>query len=226
LNLDFLYKSYKNSKLWTIAYDPVMLLKILFYWYINWIFSSRKIAKKLKSDLGFMFLAWNNKPDFRTINNFRKNKWELLEEVFVQIVYLASELWLIKFWTFSIDWTNIYANASKYKNIDLEKLQDKINWLFDKADRIDKLEDEKYWNNEDNIPDELADIEKQKEAIEKAKKKYKELQDKAKKENKKAKENKKSIRKNINLTDPNSRFQKMKRWDTAQWYNCQIVTEN
>jgi len=59
-----------------------------------------------------------------------------------------------------------------------------------------------------------------------AKKKYKELQDKAKKENKKARENKKSIRKNINSSDPDSRFQKMKRWDTAQWYNCQIVTEN
>jgi len=220
LNLDFLYKSYKNSKLWTTAYDPVMLLKVLFYWYMNGSFSSRKIAKKLKSDLGFMFLAWNNQPDFRTVNNFRKNKWELLEKVFVEIIYLASELWLIKFWTFSIDWTNIYANASKHKNIDLDKLKDKISWFFDEADRIDNEEDEKYWDNEDDIPDELADIEKQKKAIERAKKKYKELQDKVEKENKK------SLRKNINPTDSDSRFQKMKRWDTAQWYNCQIVTEN
>ena len=226
LDLGFLYESYKNNKLWTTAYNPVMLLKILFYWYMNNTFSSRKIAKKLKSDLAFMYLAWNNQPDFRTINNFRKNKWKLLEEVFTQIIYLASELWLVKFWTFSIDWTQIYANASKYKNIDLEKLQEKISWLFDEADKIDNLEDEKYWDKEDDIPDELADTEKQKEAIEKAKKKYKELQDKANKENKEAKENKKSLRKNINTTDPDSRFQKMKRWDTAQWYNCQIVTEN
>jgi len=226
LDLEFLYKSYKNNKLWTSAYDPVMLLKILFYWYMNESFSSRKISKKLKSDLGFMFLAWNNKPDFRTINNFRKNKWILLEEIFVQIVYLASELWLIKFWTFSIDWTQIYTNASKHRNIDLKKLQDKISWFFDEADRIDQEEDEKYWDNEDDIPEELADIQKQREAIEKAKKKYKELQDKVKKENKEAKNNKKSLRKNINPTDPDSRFQKMKRWDTAQWYNCQIVTEN
>ena len=226
LNLDFLYKSYKNTKLWTTAYDPVMLLKVLFYWYMNSSFSSRKIAKKLKSDLGFMFLAWNNKPDFRTINNFRKNKWELLEKVFVKIIYLASELWLIKFWTFSIDWTQIYANASKHKNIDLEKLQGKISWLFDEADRIDSEEDEKYWDFEDDIPNELADPKKQKEAIEKAKKKFKDLEDKLNKENKQAKENKKNTRKNINQTDSDSRFQKMKRWDTAQWYNCQIVTEN
>ena len=98
-----------------------MLLKILFYWFMNNTFSSRKIANKLKSDIWFMFLAWNNQPDFRTINNFRKNKWELLEKVFVQIIMLAKKMWLIKFGTFSIDWTKIYANASKQKNIDLIK---------------------------------------------------------------------------------------------------------
>ena len=226
LSLDFLYKSYKNNKLWTTAYNPVMLLKILFYGYMNGSFSSRKIAKKLTSDLWFMFLAGNNQPDFRTINNFRKNKAELLEQVFVEIIYLANELWLVKFWTFSIDGTSIYANASKYKNIDLEKLNDKISGLFDEAERIDWEEDEKYWDAQDDISQDLADPKKQKEAIEKAKKKYKELQDKVEKENKKAKANKKALRKNVNLTDSDSRFQKMKRWNTAQWYNCQIVTEN
>lgn len=232
LELKYLYESYNNKKLWTTAYNPIMLLKILFYWYMNSCFSSRKIANKLKSDLWFMYLAWNNKPDFRTINNFRKNKWELLEKVFVEIVYLASELWLVKFWTFSIDGTQIYANASKHKNIDLERLKEKIWWLFKEADNIDDLEYEIYWDKEDDIPEEFANPEKQKQALEKARKKYKELQDKAKKENDKIqkqrenwKRDKKLINK-INPTDSDSRFQKMKKWDTAQWYNCQIVTEN
>lgn len=232
LDLKYLYESYNNKKWWATAYNPVMLLKILFYWYMNSCFSSRKIANKLKSDLWFMYLAWNNKPDFRTINNFRKNKWELLEKVFVEIVYLASELWLVKFWTFSIDGTQIYANASKHKNIDLERLKEKIWWLFKEADNIDDLEYEIYWDKEDDIPEEFANPEKQKQALEKARKKYKELQDKAKKENDKIqkqrenwKRDKKLINK-INPTDSDSRFQKMKKWDTAQWYNCQIVTEN
>lgn len=70
-----------------------MLLKILFYWYMNSCFSSRKIANKLKSDLWFMYLAWNNKPDFRTINNFRKkmritreNQILLLHKIIKKIV--------------------------------------------------------------------------------------------------------------------------------------------
>lgn len=232
LDLKYLYESYNNSKLWTTAYNPVMLLKVLFYWYMNSCFSSRKVANKLKSDLWFMYLAWNNKPDFRTINNFRKNKWELLEKVFVEIVYLASELWLVKFWTFSIDGTQIYANASKHKNIDLERLREKIWWMFRQANDIDDLEDEMYWDKEDDIPEELTNPEKQKEVLEKARKKYRELQDKLEKENdkiQKQRENWKRDKKlldKINPTDSDSRFQKMKRWDTAQWYNCQIVTEN
>ena len=232
LDLKYLYESYNNQKTWTTAYNPVMLLKILFYWYMNSVFSSRKIANKLKSDLWFMYLAWNNQPDFRTINNFRKNKWELLEKVFVEIVYLASELWLVKFGTFSIDWTQIYANASKHKNIDLDRLKEKIWWLFKEADNIDDLENEIYWDKEDNLPEELSNSEKQKEAIEKARKKYKELQEKLNNENDKIQKQRESWKKDkkllnkINPTDSDSRFQKMKKWDTSQWYNCQIVTEN
>ena len=226
LNLDFLYKSYNNTKLWTTAYNQLMLLKILFYWFMNNTFSSRKIANKLKSDIWFMFLAWNNKPDFRTINNFRKNKWELLEKVFVQIIMLAKEMWLIKFWTFSIDWTKIYANASKQKNIDLERLQEKIGWLFNEADRIDDLEDEEYWDNEDDIPQDLTDPEIFKEKLEKAKKKLKDLEKKAKEENNKLKENKQKTINKINQTDSDSRLMQMKRKDYANGYNCQIITEN
>jgi len=111
LDLTELVNSYSNFSRWTSVYHPRMLLKVLFYWYINQTFSSRKLAKKLKSDLAFMYLAWNNQPNFRTINGFRKNKGEMLEWIFVQIVLKAKELWLISFWTVSLDWTKIYAHS-------------------------------------------------------------------------------------------------------------------
>jgi transposase len=59
---------------------------------MNKIFSSRQLAKALKSNLAFMYLAGNNKPDFRTINNFRKYKGKELEKIFVEIVLLAKEV--------------------------------------------------------------------------------------------------------------------------------------
>ncbi len=156
LDLWEIIKSYSNSMRWTSAYHPRMLLKVLFYGYMNHTFSSRKLAKKLKSDLAFMYLAWNNQPNFRTINNFRKDKGPFLENIFVQIVLKAKELWLISFWTVSLDWTKIYASASKYKNNNIENLENKIKKLFDEADEIDKIEDEEFWeDNENEIPEEL-----------------------------------------------------------------------
>jgi hypothetical protein len=44
----------------------------------------------------------------------------------------------------SLDGTKIYASASKYKNNNIENLENKIKKLFDEADEIDNYEDEKF----------------------------------------------------------------------------------
>jgi len=227
LDLTELIESYSNFSRWTSAYHPRMLLKVLFYWYMNQTFSSRKLAKKLKSDLAFMYLAWNNQPNFRTINGFRKNKWEMLEWIFVQIVLKAKELWLISFWTVSLDWTKIYANASKNKNYNLEWLDKKISKLFDEADKIDKIEDKEYWDNEDEIPEELKTKEgrdKKKKEIAEKKKKLENKKEVVKKEIQ-AKKDEWINQTRINDTDKDSRLMQMKRKDWWNWYNPQNTTE-
>ena len=227
LDLTEIIESYSNFSRWTTAYHPRMLLKVLFYWYMNQTFSSRKLAKKLRSDLAFMYLAWNNKPNFRTINGFRKNKLEMLEWIFVQIVLKAKELWLINFGTVSLDWTKIYANASKNKNNDLKWLDKKISKLFDKADKIDKLEDKEYGDNEDEIPEELKTKEgrdKKKKEIAEKKRKLEDKKEKVKKEIQ-AKKDDWINQTRINDTDKDSRLMMMKRKDWWNWYNPQNTTE-
>lgn len=160
LNLSELMWSYSNENVWASAYHPRMLLKVMIYWYMNKTFSSRKLAAKLKTDLAFMYLAWNNQPTFKTINNFRKDKWEYFEDIFIQIVLKAKKIWMISFWTLSLDWTKIYANASKNKNIDDESLTKKIKKLVEEANKIDCIEDWTYWeNNESTIPEDLQTAE-------------------------------------------------------------------
>ena len=206
-----------------------MLLKILFYGYMTWTFSSRKLANKLKSDLAFMYLSGNNQADFRTINRFRSEKWKILEDIFIQIVKKAKKLWLISFWTVSLDWTKIYANASKNKNYELELLEKKIKWLFDEAEKIDKFEDGEYWeDNENHIPKELKTKEwrdKKRKEIEEKKKNLKEKQEFVKNEIK-FKKIAWIKQKRINSTDKDSRLMMMKRKDWWNWYNPQILTEN
>ena len=214
---------------WRPAYHPKMLLKVLIYWYMNNTFPSRKLAKKLKSDLAFMYISGNNKPDFRTINRFRKEKWDFLEEIFTQIVFKAKDLWLISFWTLSLDWTKIYANASKNNNYDLKWLEKTIKWFFDKADKIDELEDKEFWeDNGNHIPEELKTKkwrEKKKKELEEKRKKIELKKEIVKQEI----ENKKEswINQNkINLTDKDSRLMQMKKMNWSNWYNPQNITEN
>lgn len=227
LNLDPLYNTYDNtkSKWWASAFHPKMLLKIIFYAYMTQTFSSRWIAKRLHSDIAYMYLAGNNQPDFRTINRFRGERLVMIKDIFKQIVVLLKDLWLISFWTISIDGTKIYANASKNNNYTEEGLDKTIEGLLKQAESIDEEEDRLYGDREDNIPDELADPETRRKRIDeliKGMKKKKEIvqEEKKKKENEGIKQN------NINMTDRDSRFMKMKKKDFANGYNMQIASEN
>ena len=49
------------------AFYPRMMLKVLFYAYLNNIYSCRKIEKALQENIHFMWLSGNSTPDFRTI---------------------------------------------------------------------------------------------------------------------------------------------------------------
>ncbi len=58
------------------SYHPKLLLRLLFYGYAIGIRSGRKIAAACESDVAFMYLSSMYKPDFRTINDFRKDQVE------------------------------------------------------------------------------------------------------------------------------------------------------
>lgn len=237
LDMSTLLSSYKNGFKGTSAYHPVMLVKVLFYGYMNATFSSRRIASKLTQDLAYMFLSGNQQPDFRTINRFRKEKWEQLTSLFAQIVRKAQELWLISFGTISIDGTKIYADASKYKNMDIETLEQKMKKLMEEAEEVDTLEDGEFWENGagSNIPPKL----KTREGREKRRKEIEEKKMEIEEKRMEIEEKKKFVRdhigqhqeqwitmKRINTTDTDSRMMQMKKKDFANGYNPQIATEN
>src|SRR5674476_277175 len=76
----------------TTAYHPRMLLKVLLYAYAMKIYTGRKIAKALKQDIHFMWLAAMNRPDFRTLNNFRSGKAkECVEELFKEMLLFLTD---------------------------------------------------------------------------------------------------------------------------------------
>lgn len=223
LDTTSLEQSYNNQTGGRAAYHPVMLLSILIYGYMNSIFSSRQLAKQLRQNLAFMYLAGNTNPDFRTLARFRKEKGNYLEDVFAAVVKKAQELGLINFGTCCLDGTKIYASASTGKNQTQKMLSDKICSLIEEADKIDQMEDELFGDAEDGENIEL----KTKEGREKKKQ---ELAEKKKKTEAKleklnalcpANENAR-----VNMTDSDSKLMQMKRKDYANGYNVQNITEN
>jgi len=215
LDLTCLYK--KVSSIGNPSYHPKMMLKVLFYGYATSAFSSRRIAKGLESDVAFIFLSGMQKPDFRTISDFRKNNAAELSELFVQIVRLCNKLGLVSLGHISLDSTVIKASACRENAYDREKLvleeqaiEKKMKKLLESAQAADDDEDLKFGERSrgDEIPKELRSQEKRLEKIKEAK----------------AKLEKESL-KEINLTDPDAKFQRQEYSLIRPGYRAEIAVD-
>jgi transposase len=70
-----------------------MLTKVIIYAYTQRIYSSRQIAKAIRENIPFLWLAGRQRPDFQTINRFRSERMkDVLETVFTAVIqFLADE---------------------------------------------------------------------------------------------------------------------------------------
>lgn len=152
MNITALINQYEGGG--TSAYNPRMLLKVLLYAYCSKIYTGRKIERALHQDIHFMWLSAMNRPDFRTINNFRSGKAkEAIEKVFSEMLKFLMEHKYIKMENYFCDGTTIAADgnrhkmawkktAQKYKDIAEQKCKD----LFKEIDLLNEMEDKTYGN--------------------------------------------------------------------------------
>jgi transposase len=109
------YAPYEHETRGAPPYDPAMMVCLLLYAYWVGVFSSRKIALACERNLAFVAMVGQDRPDFRTISDFRKLHLEAFQDVFVQVVRLAAEAGLVKLGNVSTDGTKIQGNASRHK---------------------------------------------------------------------------------------------------------------
>ena len=101
------------------SYYPVMMLKLILYAYSSQIYSSRQIAKAVRQDITFMWLAGMQLPNFNTINRFRSDYFRrILESVFTELLDFLHEKGYISFTDFFVDDTKLEANAKRYSTRD------------------------------------------------------------------------------------------------------------
>ncbi len=100
----------------TSSYHPQMLLKVLVYAYCSKIYSSRRIAAALRENIHFMWLSGGNRPDFRTINDFRGQRMKgVIDAVFAEVLQYLVEAGYVQLEHYFVDGTKIAADANQHK---------------------------------------------------------------------------------------------------------------
>jgi transposase len=176
LNLRRFYAPYETETRGAPPFDPAMMVCLLLYAYCSGVFSSRKIAWACERNLAFMAIVGQERPDFRTISDFRKQHLEPFKEVFVQVVRLAGEAGLVKLGNVATDGTKIQGNASRHKAMSygymkkaVERLREEIEALVTAAYQQDEAEDAALGSRRgDELPAELARREQRLATIEAA----------------------------------------------------------
>src|ERR671915_670558 len=90
------YAPYEDETRGAPPFDPAMMVCLLLYAYCVGVFSSRKIAQACERNLAFVAIVGAERPDFRTISDFRKLHLEAFRDVFGQVLRVAGEAGLGK----------------------------------------------------------------------------------------------------------------------------------
>ncbi len=80
LDLSRFYAPYEQETRGAPPFDPAMMVCLLLYAYCVGVFSSRKIALACERNLAFIAIVGQERPDFRTISDFRKLHLEAFKD--------------------------------------------------------------------------------------------------------------------------------------------------
>ena len=144
-------------------YHPRLMLKVLLYGYATGVRSSRRIEERLRSDVDFMFLAGQARPDYKTISEFRRRHLAAFEALFLEVLALCQRAGLVKLGRVALDGTKIAANASKHKAMSYGRMVEReaelaaqVAAILREAEATDAAEDKLYGDARgDELPPEL-----------------------------------------------------------------------
>jgi transposase len=126
------------------AYQPEMMVALLFYGYATGVFSSRKLERATYDSVAFRYIAANQHPEHDTIATFRRRCLPEVKDCFKQILLIAAESGMLKVGRVSIDGTKVKANASKHHALSFahatkleRRIKNEINRLLRMAEKAD-----------------------------------------------------------------------------------------
>lgn len=225
LDLSAILAPYEQEERGYPPYHPVMMTALLLYAYSQGVYSSRRIARACEERVDFMAVTGLNRPDFRTVSDFRKRHLTALQGLFVQVLKLCQRAGLVKLGHVALDGTKVRANASKHKAMSYgrmpetqARLEREVHAWFERAATVDAAEEREHGARRgDELPGWVADKQARLEKIAAAKAV---LEAEARAAGRSAPEPKAQR----NFTDPDSRIMKAG-GDFVQAYNAQAAVD-
>ena len=112
-------------------YHPVMMTKLFVYGYMTKVCSSRMVAKAVRENVMFMWRAGNQKPDFRTLNEFRgKVLKEVREEIFVTAVKMLAGKGYIKLEHYFVDGPKMESASQTAQKLAEKRQRITLNYIY------------------------------------------------------------------------------------------------
>lgn len=141
-------------------------MALLLYGYASGVYSSRQLARACEERVDFMAVTGMNRPDFRTISDFRKRHLASLSDLFVQVLKLCRAAGLVSLGHVAVDGTQLKANASRHKAMSYGRMKlvepqlaAEVEGWFARTDQADVAEDGEHGSDlrGDELPDWAAD---------------------------------------------------------------------
>lgn len=136
-----LHARHPNDGVGRPAYDPDMMLALLFYAYGSGLRSSRRIEAACRSDAAFRVICGSATPDHATICRFVVDHEAAIEETFVAVLRLCAAAGLVCVGTIAIDGTKMAADAALDQNRSAEYLRAVVAAILAEAATTDARED-------------------------------------------------------------------------------------
>jgi len=153
-------------------YNPVAMLMLYLYGYMNRIRSSRRLEAETHRNIEVMWLMEKLTPDDKTICNFRKDNARALKKVFRQFSFWCNEQDLYGRELVAVDGSKFRANANR-KSIHTQKgtakklaeVEKKISEYMNELEKNDKAEADDAKLDSERISEVLKHLGEKKETL-------------------------------------------------------------
>jgi transposase len=159
LDLAPIHARYRADGWGAAAFDPAMMVALLFYAYASGDRSSRQIERRCRRDIAYRVITANQVPDHATISRFRADHEAALGELFGEVLRICAAAGLGALGIVALDGTRLSADAARDANRTAAQLDAEIERIFAEAAAIDAAEDAVFGPEQrgDELPAALAE---------------------------------------------------------------------